>query len=183
MSELHGKKKRMSDVAKPIFVIQKHAARALHYDFRIQVGTILASWAIPKGPSTDPRVKRLAIRTEDHSLNYSQFEGIIPKGEYGGGIVMVWDYGYYRNTKTSDSGRPLSMKASISEGRVELFLEGEKIFGGYALVKTGDKEDKHWLFIKMRDEYADARRNPVNTENRSVLTGKTMEEIARNFSE
>ena len=138
---------------RPVFVVQKHAASTLHYDFRIEVDGVLKSWAVPKGPSTDPSEKRLAVPTEDHPLEYGDFEGSIPEGEYGGGTVMVWDAGGYRN------------------------LEGEKLKGGYALVRTGKAENARWLLIKMNDKEADARRNPTSTEPNSVKTGRSLEEI------
>jgi len=164
----------------PIFVVHKHDASHLHYDFRLEVGGVLKSWAVPKGPSTDPRQKRLAIAVEDHPLAYADFEGAIPQGEYGAGTVIVWDTGLYRNIKTDERGRPVSMAKALREGSVEVWLEGEKIRGGYALVRTelgGD--DGNWLLIKMKDECADARRNPVSTAPRSVLSGRTIAGMAR----
>ncbi len=162
-----------------IFVIQKHAARTLHYDFRLEVDGVLKSWAVPKGPSTDPRVKRLAVPTEDHPLEYAQFEGAIPGGQYGAGTVLVWDTGTYRNLKEEDPDyEPMSMADALASGLVAVWLEGHKLRGGYALVRTGRGEDNRWLLIKMKDEGADARRNPVSTQPESVLTGQTTEEIA-----
>ena len=161
----------------PVFVIQKHDASSLHYDFRLQVGGVLKSWAVPKGPSTDPSEKRLALPTEDHPLDYADFEGVIPEDEYGGGTVLVWDRGPYRNLK-QDEGR--SLDEQLEDGKVEVWLEGEKLRGGYALVRTGPGggDDERWLLIKMRDDAADARRNPTSTEPDSVLTGRSLEEIA-----
>ncbi len=151
-----------------VFVIQKHDASSLHYDFRLQIGGVLKSWAVPKGPSTDPSVKRLAIPTEDHPIDYADFEGTIPEGEYGAGTVIVWDTGTYRNLKEK------SMEETYEDGRISVWLEGEKLKGGYSLVKTGDER---WLLIKRDDEEADARRNPTSTEPESVLSGKTLEEM------
>lgn len=162
------------------FVIQKHDASSLHYDFRLETEGVLASWAVPKGPSTDPREKRLAIRTEDHPVDYIDFEGVIPEPEYGAGAVMVWDAGSYRNLAEPDEegGDPPSVARQIEEGRVKVWLEGEKVAGGYALVRTrGSGDDEQWLLIKMDDEEADARRNPTSTEPDSVKTGRTMQEI------
>jgi DNA ligase D-like protein (predicted 3'-phosphoesterase) len=162
---------------KPIFVIQKHDASRLHYDFRLEVDGVLKSWAVPKGPSTDPREKRLAVPTEDHPFDYADFEGVITKGEYGAGTVLVWDRGTYRNLKQQD-GDPVPMATTIEDGHVEIWLEGDKLKGGYALVRTRGKGER-WLLIKMKDDEADARRNPVSTQPNSVLSGKTLQEIAQ----
>ncbi len=164
---------------RPIFVIQKHDASNLHYDFRIEVKGILKSWAVPKGPSTDPSEKRLAIPTEDHPLEYANFEGVIPKDEYGGGTVMVWDRGSYRNLKEQGDhdSEPESVAEQIEAGHLTIWLEGEKLTGGYALIRTGGGDEARWLLIKMDDEEADARRNPVSTEPKSVLSGRALDEI------
>ncbi|MDT8357618.1 MAG: DNA polymerase ligase N-terminal domain-containing protein [Methanomicrobiaceae archaeon] len=162
---------------KPRFVIQKHDASHLHYDFRLEVSGVLKSWAVPKGPSTDPRKKRLAIPTEDHPLAYIDFEGVIPEGEYGAGTVMVWDTGSYRNLREEKEGEQISIERSIDEGKVEVWLEGKKLIGGYALIRTGKSGEKRWLFFKMDDEEADARRNPTSTEPDSALSGRSMDEI------
>jgi DNA ligase D-like protein (predicted 3'-phosphoesterase) len=156
---------------KPRFVVQKHKASTLHYDFRIEVDGVLKSWAVPKGPSTDPAVKRLAVPTEDHPLDYIDFEGVIPEGEYGAGEVIVWDTGTYRNMKE----KPVA--EAIRDGQAEIRLEGKKLQGGYALIRTGKGDNVRWLLIKMRDDEADARRNPVRTQPESVLTGRTIEDI------
>jgi DNA ligase D-like protein (predicted 3'-phosphoesterase) len=165
---------------KRIFVIQKHDASKLHYDFRIEIEGALMSWVIPKGPSTDPREKRLAVPTEDHPLDYADFEGVIADGEYGGGSVMVWDAGRYRNLKTDDDGNEIDMRQCVDSGHVEISLYGKKLRGGYALIRTGGKSQSkpRWLIIKMKDDQADARRNPTSTENKSVLTNRTMKQIA-----
>lgn len=160
----------------PTFVVQKHDARSLHYDFRLEVDGVLASWAVPKGPSTDPKVRRLAMRTEDHPMDYSDFEGVIPRGNYGAGTVIVWDRGTYRNLM-GEKDEPLSMEESIEVGHVEVWLEGEKLRGGFVLVRTEKEPREQWLLIKMKDSEADARRNPVSTEARSVLSGKTLEQV------
>jgi DNA ligase D-like protein (predicted 3'-phosphoesterase) len=167
---------------KPIFVIQKHDASNLHYDFRLEVEGVLKSWAVPKGPSTDPSEKRLAMPTEDHPLDYADFEGVIPEGEYGGGTVLVWDRGPYRNLRAEKEDESPSMSKSLEEGKAEVWLEGEKLTGGYALIRTGG-DDERWLLIKMDDEEADARRNPTSTEPLSVLSGRTLEEIAEDEGE
>ena len=164
---------------RPIFVIQKHDASSLHYDFRIEVDGVLKSWAVPKGPSTDPSTKRLALPTEDHPLAYADFEGTIPEGEYGGGTVMVWDRGSYRNLKEEEEGEdgPKSVSQQLKEGHATIWLNGQKISGSYALIRTGKSDDARWLLIKMKDEKADARRNPTSTEPESVKTSRTLDEI------
>jgi len=161
----------------PIFVIQQHDARTLHWDLRIEVNSILKSWAVPKGPSTDPKEKRLAVATEDHPIDYADFEGRIPEDEYGGGSVIVWDAGPYRNLSGGEDGE-IPIEKALEAGHAELWLEGKKLHGGYALVhaKPGG-EAKNWLLIKMSDSAADARRNPTRTEPRSVLSGRTIEEL------
>jgi DNA ligase D-like protein (predicted 3'-phosphoesterase) len=161
------------------FVIQKHAARALHYDFRLEIDGLLVSWAVPKGLSTDPREKRLAIRTEDHPLAYADFEGVIPKGHYGAGTVMVWDRGDYRNLR-AHKGKDdrADMSSALDEGLVEVWLNGKKLKGGYALKRLRRGTKEQWLVIKMDDDQADARRRPANTQTESVKTGREMDEIA-----
>ncbi len=175
-SEPSGGKKRSSD--RPIFVVQKHDASRLHYDFRLEVEGVLKSWAVPKGPSTDPRDKRLAVPTEDHPLDYADFEGVIPEGQYGAGTVLVWDTGAYRNLKEK-GGKPVPMAQAVEDGHVTVWLEGKKLRGGYALTRFKKGKDESWLLVKMNDEEADARRNPVNTQPESVLGGRTLEEIAK----
>ncbi|SFR48941.1 DNA ligase D, 3'-phosphoesterase domain-containing protein [Marinobacter daqiaonensis] len=165
------------------FVIQKHDASSLHYDFRLEVDGVLISWAVPKGPSTDPSEKRLAIQTEDHPLDYADFEGCIPSGEYGAGTVMVWEAGTYRNLRAEKGSKSRSMEKSLEDGLVEVWLEGEKLSGGYALKRTQGGDKPQWLLIKMDDEGADARRNPVSTEPDSVKSGRSMAEIAEEEGE
>jgi len=159
------------------FVIQKHDASNLHYDLRLEVDEVLRSWAVPKGPSTDPSEKRLAVPTEDHPLEYADFEGIIPEGEYGAGTVMVWDSGTYRNLSEGNEGEVRPIGEALDSGHASFWLEGEKIRGGYALTRIGSGEDERWLLVKIDDEEADARRNPVSTEPDSVKTGRSLEEI------
>lgn len=161
---------------KPIFVIQKHNASHLHYDFRLEIDGVLKSWAIPKGPSTDPHDKRLAMETEDHPMDYATFEGMIPEGEYGAGSVIVWDTGTFDNIKEKD-GKTVPLKQCYKNGQIEVNLHGKKLQGGYALIRTQSDDMKKWLCIKMRDEYADARRNPVSSQPESVISGKTIEDI------
>ena len=160
------------------FVIQKHAASHLHYDFRLECDGVLVSWAVPKGLSTDPSDKRLAIRTEDHPLDYLDFEGVIPEGEYGAGTVLVWDRGTYRNLRARRGRASRSMEHALEDGLVEVWLEGEKLSGGYALKRIAGGKKPRWLVIKMNDEEADARRRPTSTQPASVKTGRDLEEIA-----
>jgi len=173
--EPSGKKK--SSRKKPVFVIQKHDARRLHYDFRLEIDGVLKSWAIPKGPSTDPKEKRLAVETEDHPMDYANFEGIIPEGQYGAGTVLVWDTGIYRNLKEKN-GKEVPMNQCYDGGHITVWLEGKKLKGGYALTRFRKSDKKQWLLVKMDDEEADARRNPLSTEPGSAITGRTIEEIA-----
>ncbi len=163
----------------PRFVIHKHEASSPHYDVRLEVDGVLTSWAVPKGPSTDPSEKRLAIRTEDHPLEYADFEGTLPKDEYGGGTVLVWDAGTYGNLRTYDDGERLPMTTCLDQGQVEIWLEGKKLSGGYAFVRTDTSNGKErWLLIKIDDDEADARRKPTRTEPESVLSGRTLDEVA-----
>ncbi|MFE8071231.1 DNA polymerase ligase N-terminal domain-containing protein [Marinobacteraceae bacterium S3BR75-40.1] len=164
------------------FVIQKHDASHLHYDFRLAFDGVLKSWAVPKGPSTDPSEKHLAVEVEDHPLDYADFEGVIPEGEYGAGTVMVWDQGRYRNLR-AEKDEATTMAEAHREGLIEVWLEGEKIRGGYALKRIRSGQKPQWLLIKMRDEAADARRNPTSTENLSVKSGRDMQTIAREASD
>lgn len=160
---------------KPIFVIQKHDASSLHYDFRLEIGGVLASWAVPKGPSTDPSEKRLAIRTDDHPVDYAGFEGVIPEGEYGAGPVLIWDRGDIENLDDD------SLTTGLKSGHIKVRLKGGKLKGGYALTRTskpGAKQEK-WLLIKMDDDHADARRNPISTQPESVESGRDLDEIAK----
>jgi DNA ligase D-like protein (predicted 3'-phosphoesterase) len=158
------------------FVIQKHDATSLHYDFRLEAGGVLKSWAVPKGPSTNPNDKRLAMQTEDHPLDYASFEGVIPEGQYGAGPVIVWDTGAYRNLTEKD-GREVPVEDAVRSGHVTVWLEGKKLKGGYALTRIGGGKKARWILVKMKDEAADARRNPVSTQPESVLSGRTVEEL------
>lgn len=178
-----GGRKKKGD--KPIFVVQEHDASSHHFDFRIEVDGVLKSWAIPKGPSTDPRDKRLAVPTEDHPLDYAGFEGVIPADQYGGGTVIVWDSGTYENITEKD-GKVRDAAQTLKDGHLLIRLDGRKLKGGYALQRfreagTGDGEQ--WLLIKMDDGEADARRNPTSSEPESVMTGRTLEQVARQEGE
>lgn len=162
----------------PIFVIQKHDASTLHYDFRLEVDGVLKSWAVPKGPSTDPSEKRLAIPTPDHDLDHAEFEGVIPEGKEGAGPVLVWDRGRYENI-TESGGGTLGMEKAIENGHALVRLHGRKLRGGYALHRTVGGDSPRWLLIKMDDEHADARRNPISTEPESVVSGRVIEQIGK----
>ncbi|MGZ5312819.1 MAG: DNA polymerase ligase N-terminal domain-containing protein [Solirubrobacterales bacterium] len=175
-----GSSKRAPKRRHPRFSIQKHAARSLHYDLRLEVDGVLASWAIPKGPSLDPRDKRLAMKTEDHPLEYLEFEGVIPKGEYGAGQMIVWDRGVFENISETRRGVEIDLPEAIEKGDVKIFLLGDKIKGAYALVRTSDPgEREQWLLIKKKGEGADARRRPTSSQPESVLSGKTIEQLRK----
>lgn len=163
--------------AAPRFVIQHHDASTEHYDFRLEADGVLLSWAVPKGPSTDPSDKRLAVRTEDHPVDYLDFEGVIPAGEYGGGTVLVWDIGTWENLSTNDSGERLAVADALKAGHLSFRIEGKKLSGGYTLHRFRDEQDQ-WLLIKQKDAEADARRRPVSTETESVLSGRSLKEVA-----
>lgn len=135
-----------------IFVVQKHFSRRLHFDLRLEVEGVLRSFAVPKGPSMDPKDKRLAIETEDHPLEYASFQGRIPDGQYGAGSVEIWDSGSYRNISRKD-GMDISMARALEDGHASFWLEGKKLSGGFALTRT----KRGWILVKMRDEKAESR--------------------------
>src|SRR5919108_1473432 len=157
----------------PQFVVQKHDATSLHYDFRLEADGVLKSWAVPKGPSLNPADKRLAMPTEDHPLDYADFEGVIPEGQYGAGAVIVWDAGTYRNLTERD-GEPVAVEDAVEAGHVKVWLEGRKLTGGYALTRMGGGGRSRWILVKLRDEGADARRRPVSSQPASVVSGRTI---------
>ena len=154
-----------------VFVIQKHDATSLHYDFRLEVGGVMRSWAVPKGPSTDPRDKRLAMEVDDHPMSWNDFEGVISSG-YGAGKVIVWDRGSYRPLTEGDFGE------ALDAGHASVWLEGEKLRGGWSLRRIRSGKKPQWLLVKRRDEEADARRRPVSTQPESVISGRTIEQVA-----
>src|SRR6185436_5392006 len=165
------------------YLIQAHAARRMHYDFRLELNGVLLSWSIPKGPSLDPREKRLAVHVEDHPLAYGDFEGIIPKGQYGGGTVLLWDRGTWEPQEDPVAG--------YAKGNLKFILKGEKLHGGFALIRLGgarakaqgEKTDKAWLLIKERDAQArDDAPDLTETRPESVVSGRTMAEIAADKS-
>ena len=158
------------------FVIQKHRATRLHYDFRLEADGVLASWAIPKGPSLDTHERRLAMHVEDHPLDYGGFEGVIPKGNYGAGEVIVWDRGTYELAEGTDPA------AEIAKGKIKFILHGEKLHGMFSLVKIKNRQNESgdpWLLIKDKDEYVDPSFN-VDEHPESVISGKTIKDMAGN---
>jgi bifunctional non-homologous end joining protein LigD len=161
----------------PRFVIQKHAATRLHYDLRLEHDGVFKSWAVTKGPSLNPADKRLAVEVEDHPLDYGDFEGTIPKGEYGGGTVMLWDRGFWAPDNTRDVG------AALRKGELKFTLAGDKLQGGWVLVRMRrDREGSkrsNWLLIKHRDGFERADGDAVQGEDRSVASGRSMEQIAK----
>jgi bifunctional non-homologous end joining protein LigD len=157
-----------------IYVVQKHRASHLHYDFRLELNGTLLSWAVPKGPSLDPSVKRLAMKVENHPIEYAKFEGVIPKGEYGGGTVMVWDRGTWE-PEVDD------VDAALRRGELKFTLHGEKLRGSWVLVRTrsyGSSSDRSWLLIKHRDAYASKEDIAIKAP-RSVVSNRLLAEIAR----
>jgi bifunctional non-homologous end joining protein LigD len=157
-----------------IYVVQKHRATQLHYDFRLEWKGTLLSWAVPKGPPLDPSVKRLAMQVEDHPIDYAKFEGVIPAGEYGGGTVMVWDIG------TWEPEQP-DVDRAIAKGDLKFTLHGKKLKGSWVFVRTrgfGGSSKPAWLLIKHRDKYASSK-DVTLTEPRSVLTNRLLADIAR----
>jgi bifunctional non-homologous end joining protein LigD len=161
------------------FVIQKHAASHLHFDLRLELDGVMKSWAVPKGPSLDPTVKRLAMQVEDHPIEYNKFEGTIPEGEYGGGTVMLWDRGTY--TAPGDEPDPeAALRRGYEKGDFKFELHGKRLQGSWVLVRIRrDEERRQWLLIKHRDEYAAEGADIVADVTTSVATGRTMDEIAR----
>jgi bifunctional non-homologous end joining protein LigD len=151
-----------------MFVIQKHRATALHYDFRLEADGVLKSWAVPKGPSLDPKVKRLAMQVEDHPVDYAKFEGVIPEGEYGGGTVMVWDYGTYKPENTTN------VSEALRKGELKFSLNGKKLKGSWVLVRTRERQ---WLLLKHRDYYT-TEEEVTELAPVSILTRRTLAEIA-----
>lgn len=167
------------DSQKLRFVIQKHDARNLHYDFRLEMEGVLKSWAVPKGPSTDPDIKRLALMVEDHPFDYRNFEGVIPSG-YGAGTVMVWDEGYYEMADAADKDKKIQDKEllkGINSGKLHVVLQGKKVKGEYALVKTHGKGENAWLLFKVKDKFVS--KEDITLKDKSVLSNKTLEQIEK----
>jgi bifunctional non-homologous end joining protein LigD len=182
------KKRRLNQTPEPAggkasgsklqFVIQKHQASHLHYDFRLELRGVLVSWAIPKGPSLNPSEKRLAMQVEDHPFDYKDFEGIIPEGNYGAGTVIIWDKGTYEPLEPAKSkaGREKQVSAGLHKGSLKIRLHGEKLRGDFALVKTKGRGKNSWLLIKHRDEFATDE--SISEAEASVVSGRTLDEVA-----
>lgn len=161
-----------------IFVVQKHAASHLHYDFRIELHGVLKSWAIPKGPSMNPNDKRLAIMVEDHPYAYKDFEGTIPEGNYGAGTVIVWDNGTYTTPEEqSKAATENKLKSDLEKGHVSFMLNGKKLKGEFSLVKLKNKDNKSWLLIKKNDSYA--LDSDILKKDKSVLSNATLEDLEK----
>jgi len=160
-----------------VFVVQKHQASRLHYDFRLELDGVLKSWAVPKGPSLNPQEKRLAIMVEDHPLEYRTFEGVIAEGSYGAGEVIVWDQGRYRPLagETKDAMQE-QIREQLNRGALRFLLFGEKLRGEYALIRQKRLGEKAWLLIKKRDQYASNA--DVTLQERSVISGKRLGEAS-----
>jgi len=154
------------------FVVQKHQASHLHYDFRMEIEDVLKSWAIPKGPSMNPQEKRLAVAVEDHPLSYINFEGVIPEGEYGAGAVLIWDSGKYRTIGEED------IEKQYKKGRMKFNLEGEKLKGGFVLIQTkiGGK-NKNWLLIKEKDRYTSEK--DILKQEKSIKSGRKIGDLEK----
>lgn len=163
------------------FVVQQHHASHLHYDFRLEMKGVLKSWAVPKGPSMDPEIKRLAMMVEDHPYDYKDFEGSIPAGNYGAGTVIVWDAGLYtpeEAAKGSKQQQTNDLLHQLHSGKLKFTLQGKKLKGNFALVKAPGRGDNAWLLMKLKDCYATT--NDITLKNKSVLSGKTLEQVAKN---
>src|ERR1700682_1512735 len=173
-SEPSGEKSSGKAAKSPlIYVVQKHRASNLHYDFRLEFNGTLLSWAVPKGPSLDPSVKRLAMQVEDHPVEYATFEGVIPEGEYGGGTVMVWDQGTWIPEQDD-------VAAALQKGDLKFTLNGKKLHGSWVLVRTrgyGSRADRSWLLIKHRDQFASTI-DITAEEPRSIVSKRLLAEIA-----
>jgi bifunctional non-homologous end joining protein LigD len=163
------------------FVVQKHAASHLHFDFRLELDGVMKSWAVPKGPSVDPSVRRLAMETEDHPMAYNAFEGIIPKGEYGGGTVMIWDRGRYHADEAAPGDDERVLRRAYGKGKLSFTLEGERLRGSWALIRTRGRDGgstRSWLLLKHDDAHAVEGHDIVAEHVTSVVSGRTLEEIA-----
>ncbi|MFJ6390968.1 DNA polymerase ligase N-terminal domain-containing protein [Streptomyces sp. NPDC091972] len=161
--------------AAPRFVVQIHDASTMHFDFRLQVGDVLKSWSVPKGPSGVPEDKRLALPTEDHPLEYEDFEGVIPASEYGGGTVIVWDRGTYEPLSHDRKGRPVDFAESLERGHATFRLHGAKLRGAYALTRF---RADNWLLVKTTEGGARGHGTPDPRRARSVRTGRTLAQVA-----
>jgi bifunctional non-homologous end joining protein LigD len=158
----------------PIFVVQQHKASHLHYDFRLEIDGVLKSWAIPKGPSLDPSVKRLAVEVEDHDLDYADFEGVIEEGRYGAGPVLVWDRGWFEAIHVGRG--PASLQSMLRAGKLDLRLHGKRLQGGFSLVRMKARP-RQWLLVKQRDDQARPGTEVVEEYDTSVLSGRTIQDL------
>lgn len=167
--------------SEPVFVVQIHAASTTHFDFRLEVEGVLRSWSVPRGPSADIQDKRLAMPTEDHPMEYREFEGVIAKGEYGAGAVIVWDEGTYRPLASSTADRGRTFAEALDHGHATFRLDGAKLHGGYALTRfrggPGSAEREAWLLVKKKDDRADGTDAPAPARARSVRTGRTLGQV------
>lgn len=161
----------------PRFVIQQHDATTLHFDFRLEVDGALASWAVPKGLSLDPRHRRLAMRVDDHAIEYAGFEGVLADAAAGSGAVIVWDRGTYRSLGSA-TGAAASMRDALAAGHAAFWLQGEKLVGGWALTRVAVAPRERWIVVKMRDDRADPARDVVRERPDSVVSGRTIAEVA-----
>jgi bifunctional non-homologous end joining protein LigD len=179
---LYNKKRNFKETSEPAgkitakktfrFVVQRHDASRLHYDFRLELGGVLKSWAVPKGPSMNPADKRLAVMVEDHPVSYIHFEGNIPEGNYGAGTVQVWDKGFFIPVnKDEEEISEKQALADLKKGELKFFLKGDKLAGGFVLVKF--KDDKNWLLIKHNDEYAVKKKYEAENFAETVKKKKT----------
>jgi bifunctional non-homologous end joining protein LigD len=167
-----GAAKKIKPHPQLLYVIQKHRATSLHYDLRLEWKSVLLSWAVPKGPSLDPSTKRLAMQVEDHPVEYADFEGVIPEGEYGGGTVMVWDQGYWTPEQPD-------VDAALKKGDLKFTLHGKKLKGSWVLVRTrGFGGKPSWLLIKHRDQYADTK-DIAEQAPYSIVSRRLLADIAR----
>jgi DNA ligase D-like protein (predicted 3'-phosphoesterase) len=170
----------------PTFVVQIHDASTMHFDFRLEVEGVLKSWSVPKGPSPDPQDKRLAIPTEDHPLNYRDFEGLIPAGEYGGGTVIVWDRGTYRPTSHDKRNRPVPFGQALEDGHATFELHGKKLHGQYALTRFHGREEASggaakkptWLLVRTGHGHGSGGSTPDPRRARSARSGRTLRQVA-----
>jgi bifunctional non-homologous end joining protein LigD len=167
---------------RPLFCVQKHAASSLHYDVRLEIDGVLKSWAVPKGPSLDPADKRLAVMTEDHPLDYGDFEGVIPEGEYGAGAVVLWDIGWWEldrdRLKTREPDADPVTGEDPSTGELKFILHGEKLSGSWTLVHMKGRGEKNWLLIKHKDDWSRPGSSIVDDSPLSVASGRDIQEVA-----
>src|SRR5690554_6901680 len=173
-----GKSSKKSRGKELVFVVQRHHASRLHYDFRLEMEGVLKSWAVPKGPSIDPDVKRLAMMVEEHPYDYRTFEGIIPKGQYGGGTVMVWDEGTYEPAEEAEEDKKSNEKKllhQLHKGRLKFVLKGNKLQGIFVLVKAFNHGENSWLLMKIEDQFSSKK--DILKKDKSVLSGKNLDEI------